>query len=285
MKSNALACLVAISGIVIPLISFSDEKAESKSQLPPDVVDYVTEMCNEFGDQVMPAVLLFDDDGDGKVKLREMAKTLMSRGFSKASPNVPEGLSEEERKAWHSKQERGVAMDAMILKGIKTDADGFIKEDGFATFLSESLLYRLGRLGPLDTNGDNQLSLSEYAIGVVVTQDQEKDEEGFTESQRKGFALQDLDGDGFIKGREYVGGFRHFIEHEIERFIVTLAVVKLDANEDETISREEMGDSFSNEETAPESVALSESIFWLRELEDDQITALLEKMEMDPSST
>lgn len=285
MTSPTSPLTILLLFLLTTLAGHATAEDPSESPLPTDVLQAVKEMCDGYAERIMPGILEYDEDGDGKVQLRPLVSELMKRGFARTSP-FPPGMDDElERSKFARSQEWQANADREIAKEFGTDDEGNILKTGVSSAIQSMMLGYLNRMGPLDVDKDGKLNFKEYAMGFPVTDKQEVDEDGHTEEQYEYFKKNDKDRDGFIKGKEYIGEQDYWLNLLVGKFVGILMIPKADTNGDETLSREELAAILPDAEELPESVPLAESVYWIRELEEEEIAALEKNLSKLPSET
>lgn len=243
--------------------------AESSNALPPAVATALEQFCQSVAKDVMPSILTLDSNSNDSVPLKDLTKTLMSRGFAKIG--TMENPHEEADQARHKRaMERNAKTDRMFIKALKTDNQGNLREEGLAKGLELAVSLRLAKSITLDSNKDGKLTLKEYAISIPITEGETVDSEGFSKSQLNTFNNADIDNNGFIEGSEFIQN-RKWIREAVTTTMTATFIDRADTNKDGTLSKAELKSLVPNEEHLPNSVPMTESIHWLRMLEPEQI--------------
>ena len=271
MKITKLTFLKVIAIAQIGSLQAADD-TKQQGFLPTDVAEAVSSFSEDITTDAMLAIRTLDKSGDGAVPLTDLTKHLMSRGFAQRTSDF-----EKKDKVAKRKEEGAVRMDRLFLKSLKTDGDGNLHEEGFKKGLETALSFRLIRLVPLDIDKDDKLSLKEYAVGRPVREDEKKDAEGFTESQRQSFAKLDLNGDQFIQGAEYIGNLG-WVRDAVSASMVSIYIDRADENEDGSLSTEELKALLPEANNLPEAVTLKESIHWLRTLKPSEVQQIKQQL-------
>lgn len=279
-----LTSLIAICATFLALLARADFDP-STSTLPKATIDAVSELCDVQAEKIMPAALRFSDGSSETVSREALITALMSRGFAQADSDTAGIEDEAERNQYERIQKASAEGDRLFARSIHVDENGNITEKAFSEAIRDVILSSLERMGPLDADRDERLSLAEYALSMPVTEGQEKDAEGFTERQRHYFEEQDADDNGYIEGIEYLGGRWEYVEGKVDQFIAMLEIDRADLDADGTLSGEEIEAVLPDLQDSPESLALNESAFWIRGLSNEEAATLLENIESTASDT
>ncbi|MEM9015457.1 MAG: hypothetical protein AAGC68_00490 [Verrucomicrobiota bacterium] len=277
--SNQFAIFLAILLFLFPYSATSDE-GDLDFTLPPETMKAIEKASANYARQFMSAIVpVLDEDKDGAIGLREMTMHLMARGYAKVGGPLPE---EEELKARAMRRQESIAeQERGLLKLIETDEKGNFREEEMAGAFEKAIAYLLRRLGPLDANGDNKLSLAEYAVGFPVTGDAERDEEGYTDYQRQFFARKDTDGSGYVEGDEYLGDLS-YVDETLLVSTAAILIHRADADGDGSFSKDELKTLLPAKDDLPESLPLGGSIYWLRELPSEQVLLIKNQLVEEP---
>ncbi|MEM1440930.1 MAG: hypothetical protein AAGF67_01220 [Verrucomicrobiota bacterium] len=276
MKTSAPSTIILLIFSVLLFEQSSFAEKASSTPLPPDVIEAVEALCDGYAARILPALSTIDTDQDGKVSLKQFVSEMMSRGFAK-KPDLT-GVEVEEKDSLERTHRWKSDMDRKIAASLGTDDEGFITEAGISAAMQDLVLYRLNRMGPLDVNEDGRLSLAEYALGFPARPDQERDEDGFTDYQKSFFERRDVDQNGFLQGEEYLGSTDRYVTSQVDELIVGILLPRADLNQDGKITPLEMESVTGTSRKERKSIELSESIFWLRTVDESEIALMAEQL-------
>ena len=271
MKITKLTFLKVIAIAQIGSLQAADD-TKQQGFLPTDVAEAVSSFSEDITTDAMIAIRTLDKNGDGAVRLTDLTKCLMSRGFAQHTRAF-----EKKDKLAKRQEEGAVRMDRLFLKSLKTDDNGNLHEGGFKKGLETALSFRLIRLVPLDVNKDSKISLKEYAVGRPVREGEKKDSDGFTESQKQSFAKLDSNGDQFIQGAEYLGNLG-MVRDLVSASMVSIYIDRADEDKDGSLSAEELKALLPEANNLPEAVTLKESIHWLRTLKPSEVQQIKQQL-------
>lgn len=231
----------------------------------PELEAKINAVSEKFGTELMAGVLAIDEDGNGAVEQKQLLRTLMSRGFARPG-SMPVPAEMEGRVTVEQYNERMAGTDREVGSRLKPDENGMLGLTEVTGMFTSALHEFSGRSTMLDVDRDGKLTLKEYATGVAIREDQEIDEEGYTKIQRQGFAMMDIDKNGFVDGAEmFPSQITHFIEELVYTLNITLWIDRLDTDEDDIISQAELAAALpGTEETLPEGFPLKEAMHHVR---------------------
>ncbi|MCH6256346.1 hypothetical protein MLD52_07290 [Puniceicoccaceae bacterium K14] len=237
----------------------------------PELEVQINDLSEKTGTLIAKGWMAIDEDGDGRVPMKDVLKSLMGKGFARVGEGpVP---AEAEQQGGAEAYLKGMAeMDKTVAKRLKGDEDGMLgQKEGVELF--KTALYELV-IGPkaiLDTNHDAKLSLEEVATSIPIRKGETPDEEGFTERQRKGFARQDTNKDGYISSLEWLDPMTlHFMEEIAEILAITMWIDTLDTDSDGAVSKQELATVLPEAgDNLPESIPLNQAITYIRSLPHD----------------
>lgn len=287
MKSISPLSFFAAGLLTVSTPAFSDE-------LPEEALKAIEETVSTSVPHLVAALELATADGDDPKDFTALAKALTAKGLGK-TPALPpwarddesdhdhggeeekEGGEEEKvddehhKNEWKERVKRLGESDLKYLKGI--DADQDLKTDGeeMATAIQGYLGFIIHDKLNVDGDGDNRLTLQEYALAVPAKGKVDKD--GIDWHQRGHFEHDDENSDGYLDIPEMIG---HDTEGIVKRAYLSHLVLILpeaDKDEDGKLSAEEfsaLSDSADEvwKEVSPEGspVALSEiypAFYWV----------------------
>ncbi|MEM6916637.1 MAG: hypothetical protein AAF491_08745 [Verrucomicrobiota bacterium] len=266
------------------LVSGLGQVDPASSSLPAGAIEVVVEKCNEFAAKVMPAVLTMDNDGDGKVVLKDLVVGLMSRGYAKADPEVSHIEDPIERSTFERMQAGAARTDQGFMASLQTDEEGHVREEDFSFAMQMLILSALERVGQLDVNGDKKLELSEYALSRPIREGEEVDEEGFSEHQREDFAEMDHDGNGLIEDGEFVGDLWGMVGTAVDRFIASVLIGDVDRDGDGSLSIEEIESVLPGAGGTADPIPMERAVFWIRLLGEEDVTTLVGNLTKEEGS-
>lgn len=247
----------------------SAKEEQNKKELPPEVQKFIKENSQRYADKLMQGIRVLDGDADGAVPLRLIVSKLMERGFAKPGGEVPENV--RKRGTVKRYQNSRAKADRVFIKMLKVDQEGDVKLDDIVSAVQKSLGEMVRTKLLLDIDGDGKLNLKELAIRIPAGDEEEVDSQGYTKRQRRVFAAQDLNKDGFISGKEYFALILPQIEAWVQTTQLTLLIPFADKDNDSVLSQAELVAITGEEaENLPAKVPLSESLYWIRELSAKQ---------------
>ncbi|MDF1826401.1 MAG: hypothetical protein P1U68_17280 [Verrucomicrobiales bacterium] len=215
-------------------------------EIPAEAEEVIAEAVSAAVPHFDAALAIATEGGDDPRDFTALAKSLAARGLGKTPalppwvPEESEGSGEEAehyREEWESRVQQLGKTDLKYLKGADIDQD--LKTDsaemekavkGYLGFLVEDKLN-------VDGNGDNRLTLQEYALAVPARG--EKDEDGVDWHQRGHFEESDADGDGFLDVAEMLG---HDVDILVKRSLLAHLVLTIpvaDSDGDGVLSESE----------------------------------------------
>ncbi|MEM7674304.1 MAG: hypothetical protein AAF212_13250 [Verrucomicrobiota bacterium] len=243
-------------------------------ELPAEVEAEIDQLAEDYGTSLTRAFLTLDDDEDGRVDMRMALTALMRRGFARPGGSAPEQY--EEMGYAEMYRRRFADSDKEFIKLIKQDDAGMVGLEELVEGTRSALREHIVRQKPLDENKDGNLSLAEYAASYPIQPNDTVDAEGFTEHQRSEFARQDTNEDGIIQSHEWIAGNLEWVGNWLEGTKLTIVFSKLDLNGDRRVSKVELQKALPGFTELPETVAMRESRWWLRELPAEQKQILSE---------
>ena len=163
--------------------------------------------------------------------------------------------------------------DRKFIKALQLYSSELLTHQAFAKTIESLLAVWPGKLLLLDANGDGKIALSEYALSSPLVQDQEIDEAGFSKNQRSGFAYYDRNKNGAIDGIEIIRS-TSYVQNKMRQYMTTILISRADLDQDSTLSQNELKELLPEAKDLPESVPLSEAIFWIRLIDSDDIAPL-----------
>ncbi|MEM9159735.1 MAG: hypothetical protein AAGB46_11875 [Verrucomicrobiota bacterium] len=267
MKTIIGLSLGALSATSILMAHEPVELPEGYPEMP-ELEARIHEIGDRVGSLMASGWMAVDEDGDGRVPLKTVLKSLMGKGFARVNEGpVPEEAAQQGgAEAYHR---RMAEMDKTIAQRLKGDESGMIgKEEAIELFETAIYEFMINRNAVLDINKDTKLTLEEYATGFPIREGEEADDEGYTKNQREGFANQDPNKDGVISSDEWISPMMvHFMEELAEISTITLWIDRLDADSDGSISKAELAVALPNAgDVLPESIPLRSAIAHIRAL-------------------
>ena len=86
--------IIALSLLIMPSLSAEEKKEELK--LPAELIEQLDQHCEDYGNKLAIGLKVLDEDGDGRVNLKLVLRTLMSRGFARVGTGpVPQHVLDQ----------------------------------------------------------------------------------------------------------------------------------------------------------------------------------------------
>lgn len=213
------------------------------------------------------------DPGGGEVPLSKLIRKLMPLGFAKVGGLAAVDAKKTPDRWVIRRRENDAKYDRKFIKSLQRYSTGHLTPRSFARTIESLLADWPNKLLLLDANADGKIALAEYALSRPLVQDQEIDPEGYSETQRRGFAYYDADNNGFIEGTEIFQS-TSYVQRKMRQYMTTLLIPRADLNQDSTLSRDEILKILPEAEDLPHPVSLSEAIFWIRLIDSDDLAPL-----------
>ena len=250
------------------------EKQQTPIALPKELKQKLDKYSKRLGEKLIIGLKTIDEKG--KVPLKTLLRTMMSRGFAKVgSGPVPQyAIDGDYAEKYY---ENRAKEDKFVASRFKADAEGMFGQQELVNLFKNAILeFGIGRNASLDTNKDFKLTLKEFATGIPIRKGETTDAEGYTEKQKKIFQSQDLDKDGFISSLEWLGPeLMHSIDEHAEELLIVMYAGKMDKNSDGKISKSELMVFLpEHSKKLPESFPMSEFIHNIRLLDHEIIHEL-----------
>ena len=226
-------------------------------------------MATEWG----ATLEVVSDSEQPGIPLNKLIRKLMPLGFAKVGGLAALDAKDPPDRWVIRRRENDAKYDRKFIKSLQHYSTGHVTTESFARTIESLLAEWPNKLLLLDANADGRIALSEYALSRPLVQDQEIDPEGYSETQRRGFAYYDNDKNGFIEGAEIVRS-TSYVQRKMRQYMVTLLVPRADLDQDSTLSQDEILKVLPGAKDLPHPVPLSEAIFWIRLVEPDDLAPL-----------
>ena len=171
------------------------------------------------------------------------------------------------------RRENDAKYDRKFIKTLQLYSTEFLTHQAFAKTIESLLAVWPNKLLLLDADGDGSITLSEYALSSPLVQDQQTDEDGFSQNQRRGFAYYDSNKNGVIDGTEIIRS-TSYVEKKMRQYMAALLISRADIDKDSILSQSELKELSPKTKGLPAAIPLSEAIYWLRLIESDDIAPL-----------
>ena len=242
-------------------------------EFPAEVRRKIQQDASNIATEWLPTLQTLTTSDREKIPLTTLIRKLMPHGFAKVG-----GLSSRDAgnppDRWAiRRRENAAKYDRKFIKALQLYSSEFLTHRAFAKTIESLLAVWPGKLLLLDANGDGKIALSEYALSSPLVQDQEIDEAGFSKNQRSGFAYYDRNKNGAIDGIEIIRS-TSYVQNKMRQYMTTILISRADLDQDSTLSQNELKELLPEAKDLPESVPLSEAIFWIRLIDSDDIAPL-----------
>ncbi len=242
---------------------------EAREQIQQDAANMATEW--------LPTLRTLTSHTQEKITLNAFIQKLMPHGFAKVG-----GLSardaEDPPDRWDiRRRENAAKYDRKFINALQLHSDDYLTYQSFAKTIESLLAIWPNKLLPLDVDGDGKITLAEYAASAPLVQDQDTDEDGFSKDQRRRFAYYDDNKNGVIDGAEILSSTSYY-HKTMRHYMSTILIARADLNQDSTLSQTELAKLIPQAKKLPKSVPLSEALFWLRDLDSDDLTSVRDQL-------
>jgi Ca2+-binding EF-hand superfamily protein len=261
-----------ISGI----ISAKETKTGIES-LPKEAREQIQQDAANIATEWLPTLRTLTSHTQEKITLNAFIQKLMPYGFAKVG-----GLSardaEDPPDRWDiRRRENDAKNDRKFINALQHYSDDQLTYESFAKTIESILAIWPNKLLPLDADGDEKITLAEYAASSPLIQEQDTDEEGFSKDQRRRFAYYDDNKNGVIEGAEILSSSTYH-HKTMRQYMSTILIARADLNQDSTLSKTELEKLIPQAKKLPKSVPLSEALFWLRRLDSDDLTSVRDQL-------
>ncbi len=259
---NASSYLSSLATCLLAVALYADTR--SAKVVSDDLTAKIDVAAQSAAATFWIGVKTLDEDGDGKVALTKLVKTLQSRGFARPAVAASEGGAVEGR----GRQRRGRGTpksDLQFIKRLDPSKDKHVEKSEVATAFRSIMLESVEAKLALDANRDGKISLPEYALSSPA-KGGKTDENGINWHQRSHFEREDPNKDGVITGEEVLGRYERRVFSQAEVLQLTLRLHKADRNGNGELNLEECESVLPGWRVDSNGVALVEFYDRLRRL-------------------
>lgn len=207
MKSHFLSLSLACA-LATPVLA----------EIPAEAEALIDETAATAAVELMTAIELANAEAQNEKNFAILAKSLSQFGFGETPPTPPffntrGGQKEESEADARAREDREKEIaerikmlgqaDLEFLKSLDVNQDLKVDTEELHQSVKDQLIFDLKDKLNVDGDGDNRLSLKEYALAVPAKG--EKDEDGIDWHQRGHFEHDDANGDGYLDVTEMMG--------------------------------------------------------------------------------
>ena len=259
--------------LLMGLPAIASEAPSGIEEFPAEIRRKIEQDAASIATEWLPILQSLATSDREKIPLTKLIRKLMPHGFAKVG-----GLSSRDAIAppdrWViRRRENAAKYDRKFIKALQTHSSDFLTHQAFAKTIESLLAGWTGKLLLLDANGDGKITLSEYALSSPLIQDQKIDEDGFSKNQRSGFSYYDENKNGFVEGVEMMRS-TSYVQTKMRQYMTAVLISRADLNRDSSLSQDELRHLLPEAKDLPDSVPLSEAIFWIRLIDTEDIASL-----------
>ena len=276
LKMNKSIMRHPISILLSTLMSFPAFAGDSSSGLegfPGEVRTRIQMDASTIATEWLATLQTLATPEEKQVPLTKLIRKLMPYGFAKVGGLSARDVENPPDRWVLRRRENDAKYDRRFIKALQPHSADFLTHQSFAKAIESLLAVWPRKLLLLDSDGDGRIALAEYALGSPLVQNQETDEDGFAEHQRRGFAFYDQNKNGSIDGTEMVRS-TSYVHKKMRQYMSALLISRADVDGDSSLSQSELRQIVPESKDLPKSVPLSEAIFWIRLVDTDGIAPL-----------